>query len=53
MRLSIVRAAALATFIGVYFILASISIIAFYLARTYKNGVARPVFVVDPEGSRM
>jgi len=36
--------AAVATF---YFALLALSTIALYLARTYKNGVARPVFVVD------
>ena len=36
--------AAVATF---YFALVALSVIALYLARTYKNGVARPVFVVD------
>ena len=36
--------ASVATF---YFALLALSTIALYLARTYKNGVARPVFVVD------
>ena len=36
--------AAVATF---YFALVALSTIALYLARTYKNGVARPVFIVD------
>jgi dolichol-phosphate mannosyltransferase len=36
--------ASVATF---YFALVALSTIALYLARTYKNGVARPVFVVD------
>ena len=30
-----------------YFALFALSTIALYLARTYKNGVARPVFIVD------
>jgi len=30
-----------------YFALFALATIALYLARTYKNGVARPVFVVD------
>ena len=36
--------AAVATF---YFALIAFSTLALYLARTYKNGVARPVFIVD------
>jgi polyisoprenyl-phosphate glycosyltransferase len=36
--------ASVATF---YFALVALPTIALYLARTYKNGVARPVFIVD------
>jgi glycosyltransferase involved in cell wall biosynthesis len=36
--------ASVATF---YFALVALSTISLYLARTYKNGVARPVFIVD------
>ncbi len=39
-----VKLAAIAIF---YHLLLSVSIIALYLARTYRNVVARPVFVVD------
>jgi len=39
-----VALAAVATF---YYALFALSTIALYLARTYKNGVARPVFIVD------
>lgn len=39
--------AALAAVTTFYFALISFSTIALYLARTYKNGVARPVFIVD------
>ena len=41
---SIASLASVATF---YFALVALSTIALYLARTYKNGVARPVFIVD------
>ena len=41
---SIASLASVATF---YFALIALSTIALYLARAYKNGVARPVFVVD------
>lgn len=36
-----------AVILGFYFLLLAIPIMALYLARTYKNGVARPVFVID------
>jgi dolichol-phosphate mannosyltransferase len=39
--------AALASVATFYFALVALSTIALYLARTYKNGVARPVFIVD------
>jgi polyisoprenyl-phosphate glycosyltransferase len=39
--------AAIASIATFYFALVALSTIALYLARTYKNGVARPVFVVD------
>ena len=38
---------ALASVATFYFALLALATIALYLARTYKNGVARPVFVVD------
>ncbi len=40
-------AASLASVATLYFALVALSTIALYLARTYKNGVARPVFIVD------
>jgi dolichol-phosphate mannosyltransferase len=40
---------ALATVAVLYFALIALSTIALYLARTYKNGVARPVFVVNKD----
>lgn len=39
--------ASLASVATFYFVLVALSTVALYLARTYKNGVARPVFVVD------
>jgi len=39
--------ASLASVATFYFALLALSTIALYLARTYKNGVARPVFIVD------
>jgi dolichol-phosphate mannosyltransferase len=45
--LGAVGIASLASVATFYFALVALSTIALYLARTYKNGVARPVFVVD------
>ena len=45
--LRIADAAALASILSLYFVLGALSTIALYLARTYKNGVARPLFIID------
>lgn len=45
--LSFEAAAKLAMIVSFYFLLLTVPTIALYLARTYKNGVARPVFVID------
>lgn len=39
----------LAAVVSMYFLLTSVSFISLYLARTYKNVVARPVFIVEKE----
>ena len=41
------QAARLAIILSFYFLLVTLPILALYLARTYKDGVARPVFVID------
>ena len=41
--------AMLATLLSLYFLLISVPLISLYLARTYKNVVSRPVFVIDQE----
>ena len=40
-------AAVIASVASLYFVLLALAIIALYLARTYKNGVGRPVFIID------
>jgi len=40
-------AAAFASIATFYFALFALSTMALYLARTYKNGVARPLFIID------
>lgn len=52
-RLSLDQSAKLAMVVTLYFALVTVPIIALYLARTYKNGVARPVFVVDRTKSHL
>ena len=37
----------LAVLVGLYFLIVTVPLMSLYLARTYKNGVARPVYVVD------
>jgi hypothetical protein len=49
-------AAAIGAFAAVttlYFALIALSTIGLYLARTYKNGVARPVFIVNKDKTRL
>jgi len=41
--------ATLAVILSLYFLLISVPLISLYLARTYKNVVSRPVFVIDQE----
>lgn len=40
-------AARLASVLSLYFLLVTIPFVALYLARTYKNGIYRPVFIID------
>ncbi|MEK7389058.1 MAG: glycosyltransferase family 2 protein [Elusimicrobiota bacterium] len=51
--LSLVEAGALAAAMGFLFLLATVPMLALYLARTYKNVTARPVFFLDPDRSRL
>jgi dolichol-phosphate mannosyltransferase len=53
LRLGLARAANLAVIALFYFLLMAVPTLSLYLARTYKNGVARPVFIVDPGNSRL
>lgn len=46
-RLGLAATAVIASVVTLYFALISLATIALYVARTYKNGVARPVFIVD------
>ena len=53
LRPGLVGAGALAAVEGFAFVLLTIPMLALYLARTYKNVTARPVFFLDPERSRL
>lgn len=50
-RMSFASSARLAAIVNLYFLLVSVPFLALYLARTYKNGVGRPVFVIDESDS--
>jgi dolichol-phosphate mannosyltransferase len=47
LQLRLADMAMVATVLCLYYLLVTMPFIALYLARTYKNGVARPVFVVN------
>jgi glycosyltransferase involved in cell wall biosynthesis len=47
MRLTAVDTAVAAAVLSLYFLVVSLPLIGLYLARTYKNVVARPIFVID------
>lgn len=49
----LVEAGALAAVLGFLFLLPTLPMLALYLARTYKNVTARPVFFLDPDRSRL
>jgi glycosyltransferase involved in cell wall biosynthesis len=53
LRLSLVEAGALAAIMGFLFLLATVPMLALYLARTYKNVTGRSVFFLDPDRSRL
>ena len=51
--LRLVEAGALAAVLGFLFLLATVPMLALYLARTYKNATGRPLFFIDRERSRL
>ncbi|MBI3289650.1 MAG: glycosyltransferase family 2 protein [Elusimicrobia bacterium] len=51
--LGLVEAGALAGVLGFLFLLLTVPMLALYIARTYKNVTARPVFFLDPDKSRL
>jgi hypothetical protein len=53
MHLTAGGTAAAAAVVSLYFLVITIPLISLYLARTYKNVVGRPVFVVDETRTRL
>jgi len=51
--LNLVEAGALASVLGFFYMLLTVPLLSLYLARTYKNVTARPVFFLDRERSRL
>ncbi len=51
--LTLIESGALAAIMGFVFLLVSAPLGALYLARTYKNVTARPVFFLDPDRTRL
>ena len=47
LELRLAQMAMVAAVLCLYYVLVTLPFIALYLARTYKNGVARPIFVVN------
>lgn len=52
-RMSLAQASDLAVLLGAAYLLATVPVLSVYLARTYKNTQARPLFIVDPEKTRL
>ncbi len=53
LRLSLAQASQWAVILGFVYLLATVPVLSLYLARTYKNTLARPVFIIDPEKTRL
>jgi dolichol-phosphate mannosyltransferase len=51
--MSLAQASRLAILLGFAYLLVVIPIFALYLARTYKNTLGRPLFLIDPEKTRL
>jgi hypothetical protein len=42
-----------AVVLGFVYLLATVPVLSLYVARTYKNTLARPLFIIDPEKTRL
>lgn len=52
-RLSLDAASKMASLLALYLLLGTLPILSLYLARTYRNVVARPVFILDRERTEL
>jgi hypothetical protein len=52
-HMSLAQASDSAVILGFIYLLATVPVLSLYLARTYKNTLARPVFIVDPERTKL
>jgi dolichol-phosphate mannosyltransferase len=53
MQLTATGAALTAAVVSLYFLVITVPLISLYLARTYKNVVGRPIFVIDQTRTRL
>lgn len=53
LQMSLAQASDAAVILGFVYLLATIPVLSLYLARTYKNTLGRPVFIIDPEKTRL
>jgi glycosyltransferase involved in cell wall biosynthesis len=52
-HMSLAEAADSAVIFGFIYLLATVPVLSLYVARTYKNTLARPVFIIDPEKTKL
>jgi dolichol-phosphate mannosyltransferase len=52
-QLTLAQAAQWAVVLGFLYVLATIPVLSIYLARTYKNTQGRPLFLIDPDKTRL
>lgn len=53
LRMSLAQASDWAVLLGFVYLLATVPVLSLYVARTYKNTLARPLFIIDPEKTRL
>jgi dolichol-phosphate mannosyltransferase len=52
-RMSLAQASQLAILLGFPYLLVAVPVLSLYLARTYKNSLGRPLFLIDPDRTRL
>ena len=51
--MALAQCAAWAVLLGFAYLLVTIPVLSVYVARTYKNSLARPLFIIDPEKTHL